>query len=179
MTALEHRDGPMMVLAGPGSGKTTVITHRIKRLLEAGVDPSGILVITFTKAAAAEMKERFLRLAREEDEKRRKAGKKDDHLPKNGWSLHRPEKSQQSAAEARQRAQGAGNSLEAAGSRVSFGTFHSVFYHILKWAYRFPAGNVISGRKSGSILKSFSMSPGWRWRTRRSLSPPSSTRSAT
>ena len=64
MTALEHRDGPMMVLAGPGSGKTTVITHRIKRLLEAGVDPSGILVITFTKAAAAEMKERFLRLVR-------------------------------------------------------------------------------------------------------------------
>ena len=132
MTALEHRDGPMMVLAGPGSGKTTVITHRIKRLLEAGVDPSGILVITFTKAAAAEMKERFLRLVREEDEKRRKAGQKDDHLPKNGWSLHRPEKSQQSAAEARQRSQGAGNSLEAAGSRVNFGTFHSVFYHILK-----------------------------------------------
>ena len=155
MTALEHRDGPMMVLPGPGSGKTTVITHRIKRLLEAGVDPSGILVITFTKAAAAEMKERFLRLAREEDEKRRKAGKKDDHLPKNGWSLHRPEKSQQSAAEARQRAQGAGNSLEAAGSRVSFGTFHSVFYHILKWAYRFPAGNVISGEEKRQYFKKF------------------------
>ena len=155
MTALEHRDGPMMVLAGPGSGKTTVITHRIKRLLEAGVDPSGILVITFTKAAAAEMKERFLRLAREEDEKRRKAGKKDDHLPKNGWSLYRPEKSQQSAAEARQRSQGAGNSLEAAGSRVSFGTFHSVFYHILKWAYRFPAGNVISGEEKRQYFKKF------------------------
>ena len=134
MTALEHRDGPMMVLAGPGSGKTTVITHRIKRLLEAGVDPSGILVITFTKAAAAEMKERFLRLAREEDEKRKQAGQK-------AWGLHRP--------------QGAGSSLEAAGSRMSFGTFHSVFYHILKWAYRFPAGNVISGEEKRQYFKKF------------------------
>ena len=134
MTALEHRDGPMMVLAGPGSGKTTVITHRIKRLLEAGVDPSGILVITFTKAAAAEMKERFLRLAREEDERRKQAGQK-------AWGLHRP--------------QGAGSSLEAAGSRMSFGTFHSVFYHILKWAYRFPAGNVISGEEKRQYFKKF------------------------
>ena len=48
MAALSHKDGPMMVLAGPGSGKTTVITHRIKKLLEQGVNPSGILVITFT-----------------------------------------------------------------------------------------------------------------------------------
>ena len=64
-------------------------------------------------------------------------------------------KSQQSAAEARQRAQGAGNSLEAAGSRVSFGTFHSVFYHILKWAYRFPAGNVISGEEKRQYFKKF------------------------
>ena len=59
--AVQHRDGPMMVLAGPGSGKTAVVTGRTCRLIEDGISPSSILVVTFTRAAAAEMKERFLR----------------------------------------------------------------------------------------------------------------------
>ncbi len=83
--AVMHVDGPAMVLAGPGSGKTFVTVHRIRRLITSrGVDPAHILVITFTKAAALEMQQRFFRLMGEEN------------LP------------------------------------VRFGTFHAVFYHILK-----------------------------------------------
>lgn len=63
MKAIMHDTGPMMVIAGPGSGKTAVLTRRIQYLIEViGADPSKILVITFTRAAAEEMKERFLGL---------------------------------------------------------------------------------------------------------------------
>lgn len=50
--AIRHNEGPMMILAGPGSGKTTVITQRIKYLTESlNINPADILVITFTRAA--------------------------------------------------------------------------------------------------------------------------------
>lgn len=90
-----HRDGPAMVLAGPGAGKTYVITNRVKALIdEYGVKPEQILVVTFSKAAAVEMKERFEMLT---------GGRR---LP------------------------------------VRFGTFHSVFFQILRLAYHYEVKDI-------------------------------------
>lgn len=94
--AITHKGGPLMVLAGPGSGKTLVITYRVKWLIEnAGVHPSNILVITFTRAAAEEMKKRFFMFDGMEN------------------------------------------------APVTFGTFHSIFFMILRYAYRYTAANII------------------------------------
>ncbi len=62
LEAIEHDKGAALVLAGPGTGKTTVITKRIINLLEKKkAKPQEILVVTFTRAAAGEMKDRFYR----------------------------------------------------------------------------------------------------------------------
>lgn len=104
--AIKHGNGPCMVLAPPGSGKTLIVTERTRYLIEeSGVRPDQILVITFTRYAAREMKERFERLT---------AGK---NYP------------------------------------VTFGTFHSIFYGILKCAYGIGANNLMPEKESSVLLQ--------------------------
>ncbi len=62
IAAATHIDGPLLMLAGPGSGKTRVITHRIAHMIETGIEPSQIVALTFTNKAAGEMRSRLERI---------------------------------------------------------------------------------------------------------------------
>lgn len=103
--AIQFGTGPLLVLAGPGSGKTYVITHRIIHLIsECQISPNSILVITFTKAAALEMQNR-------------------------ATSAYKP------------------------CSYVQFGTFHSIFYHILKLSNPNRTYQLATDQERISIIK--------------------------
>lgn len=106
--AICHRDGPAMIIAGPGSGKTTVITHRLEHMIRVlNIDPSSILVITFSRAAAKEMRERFFLLM--------------------GSQPH----------------------------SVTFGTFHAIFFHILKCSYGYTAKQVAGAGRQAQFVREY------------------------
>ena len=113
LRAIAHLSGPMMVLAGPGSGKTSVIVERTAYMTREGkIPPSSVLVVTFSRAAAKEMKERFLKFTRQTS------------------------------------------------TAVTFGTFHGIFYGILKQAYNLGAGNILSEDEKYTILKELTLEHG-------------------
>ena len=116
--AVAHFDGPCLALAGPGSGKTTVLVERLCRLLQKGVPARKILVLTFTRAAAAEMQARFIRRVEEETKAQGAAVAKRE--PPAGLTL--------SAAQARQ---------------VAFGTFHSAFFQILRYSGGYSGSSLL------------------------------------
>ena len=62
LEAVRHVDGPLLILAGPGSGKTRVVTHRVANLMQQGISGRNIVALTFTNKAADEMKARLARL---------------------------------------------------------------------------------------------------------------------
>ena len=104
--AVMHGEGPCLVLAGPGSGKTLTIVNRIQYLIERyAVRPEEILVVTFTRYAAAEMKNRLASL------------------------------------------------MGRGGAQVTMGTFHGIYYGILKWTYRMSSENILSEEEKYQILR--------------------------
>ncbi len=106
--AVEHYLGPCLVLAGPGTGKTTIIVNRIMYLIKKyKVEPESILVVTFTKAAAQEMHNRFMML------------------------------------------EGFTNKY----NQVTFGTFHSVFFKILKQYKNYKIEYLITENEKKAIIK--------------------------
>lgn len=112
MLATNHNLGPMIVLAGPGSGKTTVIAHRVENLIKKfGVDSKKILVISFTKASAIDMEHRFNNLFRNEN-------------------------------------------------KVTFGTFHSVFFRIVRSKYGYQLNSILNEFEKNNILKSIAQEIG-------------------
>ncbi len=102
--AINHLDGPMLVLAGPGSGKTTVIAHRVKKLItNYNIDSKKILVISFAKSSAVDMEQRFKSLSNEN-------------------------------------------------YKVVFGTFHSMFFRIIRLKYGYQLNSIINEFEKNNIL---------------------------
>lgn len=105
--AVESVHGPVMCIAGPGSGKTLTIVHRLINMIKNhNIEPTNILVVTFSKASAVEMRKRFLHAIKDEE------------------------------------------------CKVNFGTFHSIFFQLLKKEYGYTQENILADGSAYKIILS-------------------------
>ena len=131
LKAIKHGKGPMLVMAGPGSGKTFVIIQRILNLIqEHKVYPQNILVISFSKASTLELKERF----------QKQIG---NIKSNNNQSIENPIEN---------------NSINES-KQVIFSTFHACFFQILKGTYHYTSHDIITEKQKRDILTTILLDP--------------------
>ena len=142
LKAITHGEGPMLVLAGPGSGKTFVIIQRILYLIrEKHIQPERILVISFSKASALELKDRFQKQIQ---------GINNHHFSEGNQSInnHHFSERNQSINDHHFLEE---NSYNHKSKSVSFVTFHACFFHILRDVYHYSWKDIL--QENHSLLK--------------------------
>lgn len=150
LKAITHGEGPMLVLAGPGSGKTFVIIQRILYLINhKHIPPERILVISFSKASALELKNRFQKQIQDRNNSQLLKEK-----PKinNSQLLEDPQKINNSRFLEQ-------NSYNNKSANVSFVTFHACFFHILRDRYHYSTKDILQEKEKREILKTILMEP--------------------
>ena len=131
LKAIKHGKGPMLVMAGPGSGKSFVIIQRILNLIqEQKIHSQNILVISFSKASTVELKQRFQKQIRN-------IKSNNNQLIENQIEYNSANKNEQ----------------------VSFATFHACFFQILKETYHYTSKDIITEKQKSDILKTILLDP--------------------
>lgn len=137
--AINHGKGPMLVLAGPGSGKTFVMIQRVLNLIhEKHIPPDSILVISFSKASTLELKQRFQR----------------ELKARNKLITDLTDESKEKCRSI--------NLSNASKEQVNFATFHACFFHILKETYHYTSQDIITEKQKREILRRILLDPFYR-----------------
>ena len=139
LKAIKHGKGAMLVLAGPGSGKTFVIIQRILNLIhEKQIRPDNILVISFSKASTLELKQRFQREFKNKSNLTTDLLQKLKDKDKNNFTEKIEIESEK---------------------QVNFATFHACFFHILKDTYHYTSADIITEKQKREVLKTVLLNP--------------------
>ena len=177
MKAIKHGKGPMLVLAGPGSGKTFVMIQRVLNLIhEKQIRPDNILVISFSKASTIELKQRFQKQSKEKVKESQVnefqiSSIIDQKLSEQNQDNNRvrqrvSEKFQDNGRvteglsdETNQKNNSETYLRDETKGEVNFATFHACFFHILKETYHYNSQDIITEKQKRDILKTILLDP--------------------